>query len=137
MAGRIRSYSKSFKAQVIQECAKPDASIASVALSRSLNANLIHKWIAQRDLVLEGSAGSRALDYSMKRQAALSRYLNVPIDNNWCENQIRPGLLDVELALRWTHIISNHIRGIAKQNCETGLSYCFHWGDDSRMVNET
>ncbi|RML78242.1 Transposase component [Pseudomonas amygdali pv. tabaci] len=82
MAGRIRSYSKSFKAQVIQECAKPGALIASVALIHSLNANLIHKWIAQRDLVPEGSAVSKALDYSLKRYAALSRYLNVPIDNN-------------------------------------------------------
>jgi transposase len=40
-----RSYSKSFKAQVIQECAQPGASIASIALSYSLNANLVHKWI--------------------------------------------------------------------------------------------
>ncbi|AKF46207.1 ISPpu14, transposase [Pseudomonas syringae pv. syringae str. B301D-R] len=52
--------------------------------------------IAQRDLVLEGSAISRALDYSLKRWAALSRYLDdraVPIDNNWAENQIRPWVL--------------------------------------------
>ncbi|KPB12007.1 transposase [Pseudomonas savastanoi pv. retacarpa] len=40
-----RSYSKSFKPQVIQECAQPGASIASIALSHSLNANLVHKWI--------------------------------------------------------------------------------------------
>jgi transposase-like protein len=40
-----RSYSKSFKAQIIQECAQPSASIASVALNHSLNANLVHKWI--------------------------------------------------------------------------------------------
>jgi len=40
-----RSYSKSFKVQIIQECAKPGASIASIALSHSLNANLVHKWI--------------------------------------------------------------------------------------------
>ncbi|MEE4634879.1 transposase [Pseudomonas alliivorans] len=40
-----RSYSKSFKAQVIQECAQPGVSIASIALSHSLNANLVHKWI--------------------------------------------------------------------------------------------
>jgi transposase-like protein len=45
MQPQRRSYSKSFKAQVIQECAQPDASIASVALSHSLNANLVHKWI--------------------------------------------------------------------------------------------
>ncbi|WP_103715847.1 transposase [Pseudomonas syringae] len=40
-----RSYSKSFKAQVIQEFIQPGASIASVGLSHSLNANLVHKWI--------------------------------------------------------------------------------------------
>lgn len=54
---------------------------------------MLHTWmIFQRNLVLEGSAISRALDYSLKRWAALSRYLDygaVPIDNNWAENQIR------------------------------------------------
>ncbi len=57
----------------------------------------LHAWmIAQRDLVPEGSAISRALNYSLKRWAALSRYLDdgaVPIDNNWAENQIRPWAL--------------------------------------------
>ncbi len=51
-----RSYSKSFKAQVTQECAQPGASIASIALSHSLNANLVHKWIrmyAQKSMVLQ------------------------------------------------------------------------------------
>ncbi len=57
----------------------------------------LHAWmIAQRDLVPEGSAISKALDYSLRRWAALSRYLDdgaVPIDNNWAENQIRPWAL--------------------------------------------
>ncbi|MFC6340101.1 IS66-like element accessory protein TnpA [Pseudomonas karstica] len=51
-----RSYSKSFKAQVIQECADPGASIASIALNHSLNANLVHKWIrlqAQKSTALQ------------------------------------------------------------------------------------
>ncbi|SDN56151.1 Transposase [Pseudomonas antarctica] len=51
-----RSYSKSFKAQVIQECAQPGASIASIALGHSLNANLVHKWIrmhAQKSMALQ------------------------------------------------------------------------------------
>ncbi len=57
----------------------------------------LHVWmIGQRDLVPDDSAISRALDYSLKRWAALPRYLDdgaVPIDNNWCENQIRPWVL--------------------------------------------
>lgn len=41
--------------------------------------------IAQRQLVPEGSAIAKALDYSLKRLIALTRYINdgaVPIDNN-------------------------------------------------------
>jgi len=61
--------------------------------------------ITQRDVVPEGSAISRALDYSLKRRAALSRCLDdaaVPINNNWAENQIRQWALRAqELALRW------------------------------------
>lgn len=38
---------------------------------------MLHAWMTvQRDLVPEGSAISRALDYSLKRWAALSRYLD-------------------------------------------------------------
>jgi transposase len=51
-----RSYSKSFKAQVIAECVQADTSIANVALTHNLNANLVHKWIrvhAQKNLALQ------------------------------------------------------------------------------------
>ena len=37
MQPQRRSYSKSFKAQVVQECAQPGASIANFALTLSLN----------------------------------------------------------------------------------------------------
>jgi transposase len=47
MVGRRRSYAKSFKAQVVEECAEPGASIAGVALRHGLNANLVHKWRGQ------------------------------------------------------------------------------------------
>ncbi|MGY1917407.1 IS66-like element accessory protein TnpA [Pseudomonas tolaasii] len=45
MQSQRRSYSNSFKAQAIQGCAEPGASIASVAQKHGLNANLVHKWI--------------------------------------------------------------------------------------------
>ena len=51
-----RTYSKAFKAQVVAECAQPDTSIASVALTHNLNANLVHKWIrlhGQKNLTLQ------------------------------------------------------------------------------------
>jgi hypothetical protein len=51
---------------------------------------------SQRELVPEGSATAKALDYSLKRWVALTRYLEdgaVPIDNNQIENLIRPWAL--------------------------------------------
>ena len=39
------SYTKPFKAQVVQECLQPRASVASVALSHGINANVVLKWL--------------------------------------------------------------------------------------------
>jgi len=47
----------------------------------------------QRIRVTDGSATAKALDYTLKRWQALTQYLDdgqLPIDNNWIENQIRP-----------------------------------------------
>lgn len=39
-----RRHSAELKAQVLSECAQPGASVASVALSHGINANVVHKW---------------------------------------------------------------------------------------------
>ncbi|RVT46187.1 IS66 family transposase, partial [Rubrivivax albus] len=57
-------------------------------------ADALHQWMGQqRQKIPDGSATARAIDYSLKRWVALTRYLddgNLPIDNNWVENRIRP-----------------------------------------------
>jgi len=54
----------------------------------------LHGWLSEhRAKVPEGSATAKAIDYSLRRWRALSRFLqdgHVPIDNNWVENQMRP-----------------------------------------------
>jgi len=54
----------------------------------------LHAWLTtQRTQVPNGSGTAQAIDYSLKRWSALTRYLDdgqIPIDNNWIENQIRP-----------------------------------------------
>ncbi len=46
----------------------------------------LHAWLtAQRTKVVDGGATARAIDYSLKRWAAWTRYLDdpaLPIDNN-------------------------------------------------------
>ena len=54
----------------------------------------LHQWLhTQRTKVPEGCATAKAIDYSLRRWAALTRFLEdgrLPLDNNWVENQIRP-----------------------------------------------
>jgi transposase len=64
-----------------QLCAKPIA-------------DSLRKWlILHRQKVPDGSATARAIEYGLRRWEALTRYLDdgdLPIDNNWIENRIRP-----------------------------------------------
>ena len=49
--------------------------------------------MGKRQQVPNGSATAKAIDYSLKRWEALTRYIgdgDLPISNNWVENQIRP-----------------------------------------------
>jgi transposase len=54
----------------------------------------LHAWLTKRLVeVAPKSATAKAIKYSLKRWTALTRYLNdgeLPIDNNWLENRIRP-----------------------------------------------
>lgn len=53
-----------------------------------------HGWLTRHRLqVPNGSSTAKAIDYSLKRWTALAYYIGdgqVPIDNNWIENRIRP-----------------------------------------------
>ena len=57
-------------------------------------ADAMHLWLTgQRKKVPAGSATIKAIDYSLGRWQALTRYIDdgdLPADNNWVENQIRP-----------------------------------------------
>ena len=39
------SYPKPFKAQVVQECLQPAATVSSVAIRHGITANVIRKWL--------------------------------------------------------------------------------------------
>ena len=57
-------------------------------------ADALYQWmVLQRGQITDGTATAKALDYSLKRWGALARFVDdgqLPIDNNWAENQIRP-----------------------------------------------
>jgi hypothetical protein len=54
----------------------------------------LHDWLMlNRQKGPEGSATAKGINYSLRRWKALTRFLQdgqLPVDNNWIENQIRP-----------------------------------------------
>ena len=54
----------------------------------------LRQWmILHRQKITDGSATAKALDYSLRRWGALTRFVSdgqLPVDNNHIENQIRP-----------------------------------------------
>jgi len=71
--------------------------VARVVLRRSEAApaaESLHRWLTKRLAeVAPGSATEKAIKYSLGRWVPLTRYLDdgeLPIDNNWIENSIRP-----------------------------------------------
>jgi len=69
---RIRQrYSKEFKSEVVAQARQPHVSIASVALSHGLNANLLRRWMydtdpsyLKRGNSLSGSSGSEPISHT-------------------------------------------------------------------------
>ena len=43
-----RFYSAELKTQVMQECRQSGASVAGVALSHGINANIVHRWLREQ-----------------------------------------------------------------------------------------
>ena len=56
---RRRRYSDEMKAQVLAECEAPGASVAKVAMSHSINANVVHGWRKVARGASEGAVTNR------------------------------------------------------------------------------
>ena len=90
----LRFYQSLFRIErEIEEKASDERRRTRQRKSRRILA-VFHRWlIAMRQLVPPGSATINAIDYSLKRWTELTRFVDdgdVPISNNWVENQIRP-----------------------------------------------
>jgi transposase len=51
-----RRHSREFKAEVLQACGEPGASVAAIALAHGVNANLVHRWLRLSMTVLAPAA---------------------------------------------------------------------------------
>jgi transposase len=92
---RRRKHSAQFKLQVMQACRQPGVSIASVALSYGLNANLVRRWLNGRDTGC-GSAVTVQPARTLQRSAPAATTNFVPVQIETAP----PAPADIRLELR-------------------------------------
>ncbi|KJZ62865.1 IS66-like element accessory protein TnpA [Pseudomonas fluorescens] len=74
------SYPKLFKAQVVQECLQPGATLSSVAISHGINANVIRKWLPlYRDQLPAALPAFVPLRASLKRPEEAPATIELPL----------------------------------------------------------
>ena len=111
---RRRRHSDEFKAAVVAECARPGVSIARVALSHGLNANLLRRWVVDGERV-EPSAGTQpAATIEMARRSFVAVPLEAPevVSAATIDVEVRRGAMEVKVSWpmsasaecgRWLH----------------------------------
>jgi len=73
---RHKRHSAELKAQILAECAAPGASVARVAMSHGINANVVHRW---RQLARMTDTASTHLPMAMTRSATDTAFVPVAV----------------------------------------------------------
>lgn len=101
---RRRKHTDEFKAAVVAECARPGVSIARVALSHGLNANLLRKWVVNGDQVERtgrtAAESAPAATFEMARPSFVAVPLEAPkaVTEATIDVEVRRGPLVVKVS---------------------------------------
>ena len=73
---RRKRHSAELKAQILAECAAPGASVARVAMSHGINANVVHRW---RQLARGGGTGRTLVPMAAAAPSAIEGFVPVMV----------------------------------------------------------
>jgi transposase len=79
---RRRRYSAEFKAEAVTACCQPGVSIAAIALSRSLNANLLRRWVVEAERAAAASRRNPQPKALSPPPSEAQRFIPVAIESN-------------------------------------------------------
>ena len=91
-----RRHSAELKALVLEQCAAPGASVAKVAMSHGLNANIVHDW-RKRAREREGAVMSPPSPTTLPAQRAASLPQFVPVSMTRTTSPPAPADIQIEL----------------------------------------
>lgn len=78
-----KSYPKSFKAQIVQECEQPGVSVAAIAMGHGINPNVVRRWIPlfrdQRTVALPAFVPVKIAPVDPKPKPQASAIIELPL----------------------------------------------------------
>lgn len=77
---RRRSYSAEFRADAVAACRRPGASTSAEALKRSMNANLLRRWVVEAERAEGAVTAPRALPAPVSAPAKES-FIALPVSD--------------------------------------------------------
>jgi transposase len=89
-----RRYSAELKAQILAECEVPGTSVAKVAISHGINANIVHGW---RKLARQGDAAISVVQREFV-PVAVAPAPEVRVSDERIEVELRRGTLTMKIA---------------------------------------
>ena len=89
-----RRYGPELKAQIVAECDAPGASVAKVAISHGINANIVHGW---RKLARRGDAGVSVVQREFV-PVAVTAVPEIKASDQRIEVELRRGALTIKIA---------------------------------------
>jgi len=101
---RRRSYSRQFKAEAVAACRKPGASTSAEALKRSMNANILRRWVVEAERGEGGATPPRALAGPSSASTNAS-FVSLPVPSKAADDgmpiavEVRRGRMSV--SVRW------------------------------------
>jgi len=95
---RRRKHSAEFKAEAVAACRRPGVSIAAVAMQRSINANLLRRWVVEAERAEPGAVGPAKTAMGLPTESFVPVALaGVPSDGMPIRIEVRRGNLTVSV----------------------------------------
>lgn len=66
---RRRSYSREFKAQIVETCLRPGTSVAAIARQHNINDNIVHRWIREAEQAASSVVSGASLPTGIEANA--------------------------------------------------------------------
>ena len=113
---RRRNHSEQFKAEAVTACLQPGASIAAAAMARSINANLLRRWVVEAERAQSGPAMPIAPAATPSERFVALPLPAAPADETPVRIEVRRGAMTV--SVQWprsaTHECAIWLRDLLK-----------------------